>query len=136
MYFGTLRGYVPACVAYRPNAMHTRRLQHEYGLNIAFNTDIEWKLVYVGSAGSESFDQELDTCMVGPVPVGVNSFEFEVRSWRMRTRANKSAGNIRTDALCLYILGSTSLSSSNSSQRPYRCHGRALNRFVQGPRIR
>lgn len=39
--------------------------------------DIEWKLVYVGSAGSESFDQELDTCMVGPVPVGVNSFEFE-----------------------------------------------------------
>jgi len=39
--------------------------------------DIEWKLVYVGSAENESFDQELDTCMVGPVPVGVNSFEFE-----------------------------------------------------------
>lgn len=42
--------------------------------------DLEWKLTYVGSAESESFDQELDTCMVGPVPVGVNSFEFEV-SW-------------------------------------------------------
>lgn len=40
--------------------------------------DIEWKLIYVGSAESESYDQELDTCMVGPVPVGVNSFEFEV----------------------------------------------------------
>lgn len=40
--------------------------------------DLEWKLTYVGSAESESFDQELDTCMVGPVPVGVNSFEFEV----------------------------------------------------------
>ncbi|GAA6044272.1 hypothetical protein JCM8097_002102 [Rhodosporidiobolus ruineniae] len=39
--------------------------------------DLEWKLTYVGSAESESFDQELDTCMVGPVPVGVNSFEFE-----------------------------------------------------------
>ncbi|SCV73068.1 BQ2448_6993 [Microbotryum intermedium] len=39
--------------------------------------DLEWKLIYVGSAESESFDQELDTCMVGPVPVGVNSFEFE-----------------------------------------------------------
>ncbi|KAI5475712.1 hypothetical protein MNV49_001005 [Pseudohyphozyma bogoriensis] len=38
---------------------------------------LEWKLVYVGSAESESYDQELDTCMVGPVPVGVNSFEFE-----------------------------------------------------------
>ncbi|KAJ1019965.1 hypothetical protein NDA16_004246 [Ustilago loliicola] len=39
--------------------------------------DIEWKLVYVGSAGDEKYDQELDNCMVGPVPVGVNSFEFE-----------------------------------------------------------
>jgi histone chaperone ASF1 len=42
--------------------------------------DLEWKLTYVGSAESDSFDQELDTCMVGPVPVGVNSFEFEVGS--------------------------------------------------------
>jgi histone chaperone ASF1 len=40
--------------------------------------DLEWKLTYVGSAESESFDQELDSCMVGPVPLGVNSFEFEV----------------------------------------------------------
>ncbi|GAA5839064.1 hypothetical protein JCM11251_007867 [Rhodosporidiobolus azoricus] len=39
--------------------------------------DLEWKLTYVGSAESDSYDQELDTCMVGPVPVGVNSFEFE-----------------------------------------------------------
>ncbi|SPO45928.1 Histone chaperone ASF1 [Moesziomyces antarcticus] len=39
--------------------------------------DIEWRLVYVGSAGDEKYDQELDNCMVGPVPVGVNSFEFE-----------------------------------------------------------
>lgn len=39
--------------------------------------DLEWKLIYVGSAESTSYDQELDTCMVGPVPAGVNSFEFE-----------------------------------------------------------
>jgi len=39
--------------------------------------DIEWKLIYVGSAESSSYDQELDSCMVGPVPLGVNSFEFE-----------------------------------------------------------
>ncbi|KAJ1603192.1 hypothetical protein NDA14_004580 [Ustilago hordei] len=39
--------------------------------------DIEWRLVYVGSAGDEKYDQELDNCMVGPVPVGINSFEFE-----------------------------------------------------------
>ncbi|KAG0145370.1 hypothetical protein CROQUDRAFT_658824 [Cronartium quercuum f. sp. fusiforme G11] len=39
--------------------------------------DIEWKLIYVGSAENTDKDQELDTCMVGPVPVGVNSFAFE-----------------------------------------------------------
>ncbi|PWO01263.1 anti-silence-domain-containing protein [Tilletiopsis washingtonensis] len=42
--------------------------------------DIEWKLIYVGSAESTKFDQELDNCMVGPVPVGVNSFEFEAEA--------------------------------------------------------
>jgi histone chaperone ASF1 len=50
------------------------------------SSDLEWKLTYVGSAESESFDQELDTCMVGPVPVGVNSFEFEVREFEQRSR--------------------------------------------------
>lgn len=39
--------------------------------------DIEWKLIYVGSPQTTDKDQELDTCMVGPVPVGVNSFTFE-----------------------------------------------------------
>lgn len=42
--------------------------------------DIEWKLIYVGSAESEEYDQELDSCMVGPVPVGINSFEFEAEA--------------------------------------------------------
>ncbi len=31
--------------------------------------DLEWKLVYVGSAGDEKYDQELDNCMVGPCPL-------------------------------------------------------------------
>jgi hypothetical protein len=48
--------------------------------------DIEWKLIYVGSAESTSHDQELDSCMVGPVPVGVNSFEFEVRAMKPTKR--------------------------------------------------
>ncbi|KAG5651311.1 hypothetical protein H0H81_009112 [Sphagnurus paluster] len=39
--------------------------------------DIEWRLIYVSSPGDEHLDQELDDCLVGPVPVGVNSFEFE-----------------------------------------------------------
>lgn len=31
----------------------------------------------MSSPGNEDLDQELDDCLVGPVPVGVNSFEFE-----------------------------------------------------------
>ncbi|GJE99356.1 histone chaperone ASF1 [Phanerochaete sordida] len=38
--------------------------------------DIEWRLIYVSSPGNEELDQELDDCLVGPVPVGVNAFEF------------------------------------------------------------
>ncbi len=30
----------------------------------------EWKIIYVGSAESEEFDQVLDTVYVGPVPEG------------------------------------------------------------------
>ncbi|KAF8889088.1 anti-silence-domain-containing protein [Infundibulicybe gibba] len=39
--------------------------------------DLEWKLIYVSSPDDEDLDQELDDCLVGPVPAGVNSFEFE-----------------------------------------------------------
>ncbi|RMZ70271.1 histone chaperone asf1 [Pyrenophora seminiperda CCB06] len=38
--------------------------------------DLEWKLTYVGSATSNEFDQELDSVFVGPLPVGVNKFQF------------------------------------------------------------
>ena len=37
-------------------------------------TDLEWKVVYVGSAKSTSHDQVLDEILVGPVPVGINKF--------------------------------------------------------------
>lgn len=39
--------------------------------------DLEWKLTYVGSATSAEHDQELDTLLVGPIPIGVNKFLFE-----------------------------------------------------------
>ncbi|KUI72481.1 Histone chaperone ASF1 [Cytospora mali] len=39
--------------------------------------DLEWKLTYVGSATSDQYDQELDTLLVGPIPIGVNKFIFE-----------------------------------------------------------
>ncbi|KNC53756.1 histone chaperone [Thecamonas trahens ATCC 50062] len=39
--------------------------------------DLEWKLVYVGSAENDSYDQLLDSILVGPIPVGVNRFVFQ-----------------------------------------------------------
>ncbi|KAI5280158.1 Histone chaperone asf1, partial [Ascosphaera acerosa] len=39
--------------------------------------DLEWKITYVGSATSAEYDQELDSLLVGPIPVGVNKFIFE-----------------------------------------------------------
>lgn len=46
-------------------------------LTATLYTDLEWKLTYVGSATSDQYDQELDSLLVGPIPVGVNKFIFE-----------------------------------------------------------
>ena len=38
--------------------------------------DLEWKIIYVGSAESEDFDQTLDTVYVGPVPKTGNNKNY------------------------------------------------------------
>lgn len=39
--------------------------------------DLEWKMIYVGSAESEEYDQVLDSIYVGPVPEGRHIFVFQ-----------------------------------------------------------
>jgi len=39
--------------------------------------DLEWKMIYVGCAESEEFDQVLDTIYVGPIPEGRHMFVFQ-----------------------------------------------------------
>lgn len=39
--------------------------------------DLEWKLIYVGSAESEEYDQVLDSVLVGPVYPGQYRFVFQ-----------------------------------------------------------
>ncbi|KAJ3051945.1 Histone chaperone asf1 [Rhizophlyctis rosea] len=39
--------------------------------------DLEFKVVYVGSAENEKHDQTLESVMVGPVPVGTSKFRLE-----------------------------------------------------------
>ena len=52
------------------------------------HTDLEWKIVYIGSAESEDYDQVLDDILVGPVTVGTKKFVFQVSA--SRARANFS----------------------------------------------
>lgn len=47
--------------------------------------DLEWKIIYVGSAESEEFDQILDTVYVGPVQrEGISLFLPPIRPIRSR----------------------------------------------------
>lgn len=39
--------------------------------------DLEWKVLYVGSAHDSQKDQVLDEILVGPVPVGLNKFVLQ-----------------------------------------------------------
>lgn len=42
-----------------------------------FSLDLEWKMIYVGSAESEEYDQVLDSVFVGPIPEGKHMFVFQ-----------------------------------------------------------
>lgn len=39
--------------------------------------DLEWKVVYVGSSAGPQYDQELDSVLVGPVPIGTSRFVLQ-----------------------------------------------------------
>lgn len=54
-----------------------RKYQYMNDTNIFL--DLEWKMIYVGSAESEEFDQVLDTIYVGPIPEGRHMFVFQVK---------------------------------------------------------
>jgi len=47
-------------------------------------SDLEWKIIYVGSAESEEYDQTLDTVVVGPIIAGRHMFVFEVNAGVIR----------------------------------------------------
>ena len=57
------------------NSPKVHPLGHVQTKRVAF-VDLEWKLTYVGSPDSTKHDQVLDSIMVGPIPVGVNRFQF------------------------------------------------------------
>lgn len=70
MIMWTLKGFL----------MSSHNIVTEYEITFWFLTlDLEWKIIYVGSAESEEYDQVLDSVLVGPVPAGRHMFVFQVR---------------------------------------------------------
>ena len=71
------------------------------------STDLEWKLIYVGNAESEAYDQVLDSVLVGPVYPGQYRFVFQVHifpttaSHTLRTHGSIYSKNTTT---VLYIV--------------------------------
>lgn len=53
------------------------RFEISYECLVPLKDDIEWKLIYVGSAEDDSYDQLLESVLVGPVNVGNYRFIFE-----------------------------------------------------------
>uniref|UniRef100_A0A8C3STJ1 Uncharacterized protein n=1 Tax=Chelydra serpentina TaxID=8475 RepID=A0A8C3STJ1_CHESE len=53
------------------------RFQVQFECGEALPHDLEWKIICVGSAESEEYDQVLDSVLVGPVPAGRHMFVFE-----------------------------------------------------------
>ncbi|MEW5320450.1 MAG: hypothetical protein WDW38_011523 [Sanguina aurantia] len=53
------------------------RFQIEYECQSSLVHDLEWKMVYIGSAQGDQYDQELESVLVGPVLPGVFRFVFE-----------------------------------------------------------
>lgn len=48
-----------------------------YECLVPLDDDLEWKLTYVGSAEDETYDQQLESVLVGPVNVGTYRFVFQ-----------------------------------------------------------
>ncbi len=68
----------PCCTSFlRASHCFLLQLEVQYDCLTPLAEDLEWKVIYVGSAESESHDQQLDSALVGPVMPGTYKFRME-----------------------------------------------------------
>lgn len=64
-----------ACARTRPASSTARSLSRSPSLARPHPcADLEWRVIYVGSASGPQHDQELENVLVGPVPLGTSQF--------------------------------------------------------------
>lgn len=76
-------------------------------------SDLEWKIIYVGSAESEEYDQVLDSVLVGPVPAGRHMFVFQVSKCLsgLTISLSNKPGNVDNISYCIPDLKMETLTS-------------------------
>jgi hypothetical protein len=47
-------------------------------IRVTNNKDIEWKIIYIGSAEDNKYDQVLDSVLIGPLQIGQMKFTLDV----------------------------------------------------------
>lgn len=94
--------------------------------------DLEWKMIYVGSAESEEYDQTLDTIYVGPVPEGRHIFVFQADP----PDVTRIPGWYFTIAYHFIDINIFNFLSLFCRARCCRCDDCFVNLFLQRPRIR
>ncbi|KAH8555242.1 histone chaperone [Umbelopsis sp. PMI_123] len=68
--------------------------------NAELKDDLEWKMIYVGSAESAEYDQVLDSIMVGPIPVGINKFVFSADAPKLEMLPQQDLLEVTVVLLC------------------------------------
>ncbi|KAL1936794.1 hypothetical protein VTP01DRAFT_928 [Rhizomucor pusillus] len=71
--------------------------------NSELKDDLEWRMIYVGSAENQEYDQVLDSILVGPIPIGLNKFVFTAPAPKVELLSESDILDVSVVLLsCLY----------------------------------
>lgn len=68
---------------------------------LILHADLEWKLIYVGSAEDETYDQQLESVLVGPVNVGNYRFVLQVLPPALTSKLFFTGFSLCADQICV-----------------------------------
>uniref|UniRef100_A0A3Q4B9M2 Anti-silencing function 1B histone chaperone n=1 Tax=Mola mola TaxID=94237 RepID=A0A3Q4B9M2_MOLML len=83
--------------------------------------DLEWKIIYVGSAESEEYDQVLDSVLVGPVPAGRHMFVFQLQRNILASNPRVTRFHINWEGCAERMEDSENVDPTSNSMLPPSC---------------